>query len=58
MSRIPFRNTIGGGLSRRAAPLAGAALFSPAAADGVLKGQRLRIIGLGDPVFQAMQAHA
>lgn len=55
MSRIAIRNTIGSGVSA-ALFLAGAALFAPAAADGVLKGQTLRVIGLGDPVFQAMQA--
>jgi multiple sugar transport system substrate-binding protein len=44
---------------RYSAVLATAAVFAgstgAAAADGPLKGETLRIIGLGDPVFQAMQ---
>jgi multiple sugar transport system substrate-binding protein len=55
MSRIAIRNTIRSGLSAGLF-LAGTALFAPASADGVLKGETLRVIGLGDPIFQAMQA--
>lgn len=35
--------------------LAGVAVAQPVHAEGVLNGETLRVIGLGDPVFQAMQ---
>src|SRR5690349_9232811 len=55
MSRSKWRLTSRLCQAAAAVLLTGAALAAPAHADGVLNGQTIRLIVIGDPVFKAMQ---
>src|SRR5436190_3201275 len=55
MSRSKWRLTSRLCQAAAAAFLAGAALATPGHAEGVLNGQTIRLIVIGDPVFKAMQ---